>query len=109
MYRKIYQDLIQWKNRSNRKPLILQGARQVGKTYILKEFGQNEFKNMVYINCENNSQMNEIFFDFDVKRIIRSLEIISGQNIIPAETLIFFDEIQEIPKALSSLDRKSVV
>ena len=103
MYRKIYQDLITWKNKCNRKPLILQGARQVGKTYILKEFGQNEFKNMVYMNCENNSQINDIFFDFDIKRIIRSLEIISGQNIIPGETLIFFDEIQEIPKALSSL------
>ena len=66
MYRKIYQDLITWKNKCNRKPLILQGARQVGKTYILKEFGQNEFKNMVYMNCENNSQINDIFFDFDI-------------------------------------------
>ena len=74
MYRKIYQDLIQWKNRSNRKPLILQGARQVGKTYILKEFGQNEFKNMVYINCENNLQMNEIFFLIYLKEIIFYME-----------------------------------
>lgn len=103
MYRAIYKSLIEWKKKLNRKPLILQGARQVGKTYILKKFGSKEFKNMVYINCENNLQINDIFYDFDIQRIIRSLEVISNQDIIPDETLLFFDEIQEIPKALSSL------
>ncbi|HNX21898.1 MAG TPA: ATP-binding protein [Bacteroidales bacterium] len=103
MYRQLYQDLIHWKNKNNRKPLILHGARQVGKTYILKEFGNTEFKNLLYLNCENNAQLSAIFFDFDIPRIIRSLEIISNQKIIPNETLIFFDEIQEIPKALTSL------
>lgn len=103
MYRQLYQDLIHWKNKNNRKPLILHGARQVGKTYILKEFGNTEFKNLLYLNCENNAQLSAIFFDFDIPRIIRSLEIISNQKIISNETLIFFDEIQEIPKALTSL------
>ena len=86
-----------------RKPLILQGARQVGKTYILKEFGRNEYENVVYINCDDNDSMKEMFVDYDIQRIIRSLSAISGTTIKPSTTLIILDEIQEIKRGLASL------
>lgn len=103
MERYIYNQLLEWKKSDTRKPLILQGARQVGKTYILKEFGKREYKNLVYINCDNNEEMHEMFSDYDIKRIIRSLSAISHQSILPDDTLIFMDEIQEIPKGLAVL------
>ena len=103
MERTIYQQLVEWKRSPVRKPLILEGARQVGKTYILKEFGNNEYDNLVYINCDNNNKISDIFVDYDIPRIIRSLSAISGETILPGKTLIFLDEIQEIDKGLASL------
>lgn len=103
MKRSIYTSLCTWKASSHRKPLILQGARQVGKTYILKEFGKQEYKNVVYINCDDNDNMKEMFVDYDIQRIIRSLSAISGVSIQPSTTLIILDEIQEIPRGLAAL------
>lgn len=103
MERIVYKQLLEWKNSRTRKPLILQGARQVGKTWILKDFAKREYKNLAYISCENNERMRELFADYDIERIIRGISAVTMQSIIPGETLIFIDEIQEIPKAVSSL------
>lgn len=103
MERYIYQQLLKWKASPVRKPLILQGARQVGKTYILKEFGKREYKNLVYINCDNNENMREMFSDYDIPRIIRGLSALSQQSIQPGATLIFLDEIQETERGLAVL------
>lgn len=104
MKRKIYDSLLKWKHSANRKPLVLEGARQVGKTYILKEFGKNEYDNMVYINCDNNAFMRTLFEqDYNMERILRAISAFSFQSIVPGKTLIFIDEIQESPKALTSL------
>lgn len=103
MERNVYHDLLKWKNSPTRKPLILQGARQVGKTYILKYFGSKEYKNVVYVNCDNNENMQNIFSDYDTERIIRSLSAISGETINSGTTLIILDEIQELEKGLASL------
>lgn len=104
MKREVYNHLIQWKLSTLRKPLIMYGARQVGKTYILKEFGNHEFKNMVYVNCYKNDIVAQLFNeDTDVDRLILGLSAIARQTIVPGETLIFLDEIQEIPPILSSL------
>lgn len=104
MERFILQDLIAWKNRSDRKPLILLGARQVGKTYILKEFGRREFENVAYINCDNNAMVKDLFApDYDIKRIILTIGAITGVNIQAGKTLIIMDEIQELHRGLSSL------
>lgn len=104
MKREVYNHLIQWKLSSNRKPLIMYGARQVGKTYILKEFGNHEFKNMVYVNCYKNDIVAQLFSkDTDVDRLVLGLSAIAHQTIVPGETLLFLDEIQEIPPILSSL------
>ena len=81
----------------------MQGARQVGKTWILKDFAKREYKNLAYISCENNERMRELFVDYDTERIIRGISAVTMQSIIPGETLIFIDEIQEIPKTVSSL------
>ncbi|HMP30067.1 MAG TPA: ATP-binding protein [Saprospiraceae bacterium] len=104
MFRNIDEALFEWKNKKNRLPLVLNGARQVGKTYSLKEFGKLHFKNMVYINLEINSNVNS-FFDGDLKpdNIIQFLEIVTESRIIPEETLIVLDEIQSCPRALLSL------
>lgn len=103
MKRFAYNQLLDWKNSDTRKPLILQGARQVGKTRLLKEFAKKEYKNLAYISCEKNERMLELFSDYDTMRIIRGISAITGQTIEPKNTLIFIDEIQEIPKAISSL------
>ncbi|MCF0238703.1 MAG: ATP-binding protein [Sphaerochaetaceae bacterium] len=103
MKRFAYEELVKWKNSKSRKPLVLNGARQVGKTWLLKEFGKNEFINYVYINCENNTQLEDVFSDYDTSRIIRNLSAITSTNINKQETLIILDEIQEFPKALTSL------
>lgn len=103
MERIAYRQLLEWKNSGTRKPLILQGARQVGKTWILKDFARREYKNLAYISCENNERMRELFADYDTERIIRGISAVTMQSIVPGETLIFIDEIQEIPKAVSSL------
>lgn len=103
MERSIYLSLKKWKDSPTRKPLILQGARQVGKTYILKEFGAREFSEVVYINCDDNNDMQNMFVDYDVDRIIRSLSAISGVSIKPSTTLLILDEIQEVERGLASL------
>lgn len=104
MERKIMEDLCSWKNKKSRKPLILQGARQVGKTWIMKEFGKRYYKNVAYINLDENEQMKKSFdVDFDVKRIIEDITIVSGEKIEPEETLIIIDEVQESPKAITAL------
>lgn len=103
MERSIYSSLKKWKESPTRKPLILQGARQVGKTYILKEFGAREYSEVVYINCDDNNDMQNMFVDYDVDRIIRSLSAISGISIKPSTTLFILDEIQEVERGLASL------
>lgn len=104
MERTIYNDLIKWKLSETRKPLALYGARQVGKTYILKKFGENEFENFVYVNCFRNETATKLFTeDKDIKRIVLGLSAMTGTTIIPGKTLIFLDEIQEIPAAVSAL------
>ena len=104
MYRNQIQNLIKWKNSSNRKPLIIRGARQVGKTWLMKEFGEKYYDNYAYISMDNNSRMEQLFSgDLDIERIIQGLKIESGVNITPNNTLIIFDEIQEVPNALTSL------
>ncbi len=103
MERSIYSNLKKWKESPTRKPLILQGARQVGKTYILKEFGAYEYSEVVYINCDDNNDMQNMFVDYDVDRIIRSLSAISGVSIKPSTTLLILDEIQEVERGLASL------
>ncbi len=103
MKRKVYDDLVKWKNKENRKPLILNGARQVGKTWILKEFGKKEYKNIAYINCDNNPTVRAMFSDYDTERMIRVFSAVSGEKIEPEKTLLFIDEIQEEPRALSAL------
>lgn len=97
-------DLINWKDKKNRKPLLLYGARQVGKTYLVKEFGNTYFEDMIYINFETNNLVGKIFEnDINVQNIIKNLELFFGKKIIKEKTLIFFDEIQRNTRALSSL------
>ena len=103
MKRKIYNKLLKWKESNRRKPLILKGARQVGKSWILKEFGKREYRYLAYISCDNEEFAEAIFADYDTERIIRAIEAISKVPVVPGETLIVLDEIQEIPKGLTSL------
>ena len=103
MERFLYNHLKDWKNSKNRKPLILEGARQVGKTWLLKQFAKNEFENFIYINCDNNPQMESLFVDYDVKRILRNISAISNTKIESGKCFIVFDEVQEFPKALTAL------
>ena len=104
MYRYKIEELKKWKESENRKPLIIRGARQVGKTWLMKEFGQNNYEKCAYINFDDNSRMKQLFSDdFDIDRIMQGLKIEAGVNIEPENTLIIFDEIQETPKALTSL------
>ncbi len=104
MYRSAIKKLKEWKNKEDRKPMILMGARQVGKTWIMKEFGKNEYAKVAYISFYNNERMNDVFgMDFDIDRIIMNLNIESGVTITPHDTLIILDEIQNTPKALESL------
>ena len=93
-----------WKARKNRKPLIIRGARQTGKTWLMKEFGRIAYENTVYINFDNNRLMKDLFAeDLDTARLIRGLELYSGQKIESGKTLLIFDEIQEVPQALTAL------
>lgn len=104
MKRDAWEKLIKWKNSSTRKPLIMRGARQVGKTWLLKKFGKDEYDKFVYLNFEATPSLKEIFTtDLNVERIVSILEIHSGVKITPSDTLIIFDEIQEAPSGLSSL------
>ena len=104
MERTILEQLKTWKNSPYRKPLILAGARQVGKTYILKEFGKREYDNVAYINCDGNSEIANVFAeDYDMQRVLMVIGAIAKQPILPGKTLIILDEIQELRKGLSSL------
>lgn len=103
MERLIYNNLLKWKDRSDRKPLILLGARQVGKTYILKTFGEREFKNVVYVNCHQNDFTRNLFRDLDVNRIVTEVSRFYNSTIIAGETLLIFDEIQEADNGIASL------
>lgn len=102
--RLLFKELERWKNKKKRKPLIIQGARQVGKTWIMKEFGKRCFEDVVYISFDNNNRMRQVFeLDFDIERILSALKIESGKNFKAENTLLIFDEIQEVPKALTCL------
>ncbi len=104
MYRVAIEKLLKWKESKRRKPLIIEGARQVGKTWLMKEFGKQAYTNTIYINFDSNSQMAELFAsDLDTDRLIMGLELYSGRKINASDTLIIFDEVQEVPRALSSL------
>lgn len=104
MERLLMNELVKWKNKKNRKPLIIQGARQVGKTWIMKEFGKRYYDHVVYINFENNDRMRDVFeMDFDMERIISAIKVEYGKMFDADNTLLIFDEIQEVPKALTSL------
>ena len=95
MYRSKMEELTKWKESSNRKPLIIRGARQVGKTWLMKEFGKECYEKCAYINFDDNARMNKLFDeDFDLDTIIQGLKIESGVNIEPENTLIILDEIQ---------------
>ena len=104
MYRDIMRDLIKWKERKGRKPLLLTGVRQCGKTYIIEEFAKTQFKKYVYINFEATEEVKAVFeYNYDVERIIKELEHYVGEKIVSGETLVFLDEIQECPRAITAL------
>ena len=104
MYRTAMEQLQSWKEKKRRKPLIIRGARQVGKTWLIKEFGACEYERMVYINFDRNQRMKNLFEgSLEVDRLVTGLELYAGHKIDPANTLLVFDEVQEIPRALSSL------
>lgn len=104
MYRIAIEKLLKWKESKNRKPLIIEGARQVGKTWLMKEFGRQAYADTVYINFDSNSRMAQLFAsDLDTDRLIMGLELYAGRRIDPDNTLLIFDEVQEVPRALASL------
>lgn len=104
MYRMAIEQLHKWKARKNRKPLIIRGARQVGKTWLMKEFGATAYETVVYINFDNDERMNKLFAGTpEVGRLVTGLELYAGHKIDPDRTLLIFDEVQEAPKALTSL------
>ena len=104
MYRSLTKDLVTWKNKLNRKPLILWGVRQVGKTYLMQQFGKEHFENTVYISFYNNHKVAAIFDeDYDANRIITTLEILKHTKITKQKTLIIFDEVQNTPNVVESL------
>lgn len=105
MLRKDYEKLLKWKNKTSRKPLLVLGVRQCGKTYLVKEFGSKEFENMAYINFDGNKGLQSIFdYDFDINRILDEIgSVVLNKKIIPGKTLLFLDEIQGCPRAIQSL------
>ena len=104
MYRKIIEELETWKRDKNRKPLILRGARQVGKTYILKQFGKENYEGVAYFNFDHDIQLYDLFeHTKDPVRILEQLSFVYGKAIQKEKTLIIFDEIQECPDALNAL------
>lgn len=104
MYRMAIKQLQKWKAKKQRKPLIIRGARQVGKTWLMKKFGASEYSSTVYVNFDNNERMKTLFEgSLEVERLITGLELYAGHKIDPGNTLLIFDEVQEVPKALSSL------
>ena len=104
MYRNIVNQLIEWKNSDERKPLIVLGARQVGKTYSLLDFGKQHYKYVAYINCDENEQAKNLFVqDYNMERVLFAIAAIAGVPVVPGDTLIILDEIQELQKGLASL------
>lgn len=104
MERIVLQELIRWKNSEDRKPLILNGARQVGKTWVLREFAKREYSKEAYVVCRKNEYAKNLFTkDFDVERILRGLRAITSVDITPGDTIIILDEVQDIPEAIESL------
>ena len=104
MYRIAMEQLIRWKNQKNRKPLMIEGARQTGKTWLMKEFGRLEYNDTVYINFDSNKRIEDLFSsDLNTERLIAGLQLYAGHKIDPENTLLIFDEIQEVPRALTSL------
>lgn len=104
MYRYAIEDLKKWKNKKSKKPLVIEGARQVGKTWLMKEFGRTEYENTVYINFDVETNIKDLFSsDLNIEKLIRGIEIFVGQRIDADNTLIIFDEIQEAPRALAAL------
>lgn len=104
MVRTAYDALLKWKSNPNRKPLVIKGARQVGKTWLMKEFGSNEFESVAYINFEKSTQLVNLFEDdFDIQRIIRSIQLVTGITPQEGKTLIVFDEIQSVRRGLLAL------
>lgn len=104
MYRMAMENLLVWKQSRRRKPLIIEGARQVGKTWLMKEFGRQAYGDTVYINFDSNARMAELFAsDLDTKRLVLGLELYAGRKIDPENALLIFDEVQEVPRALAAL------
>ena len=104
MKRRIWNKLLAWKVKERRKPLIISGARQVGKTWLMQEFGRKEFRNVIYLNCDDESRAKAMFEpDFDIDRILLQLQAITHTKAVAGETLIILDEIQEVPRGLASL------
>ena len=104
MYREIEKELKKWKDNPRRKPLLLTGVRQCGKTYVIEKFAKDNFENYVYVNFEGTEKFAAIYeYDFDVSRILSEIERYFKKKIVPGETLLFFDEIQECPRAITAL------
>lgn len=104
MERKLYRKLVEWKESSSRKPLLLLGARQVGKTWLMREFGEKEYETVVYINCDDEPLTRELFAkDYDIDRLLIGFQAISGKTIKEGSTLIILDELQEAPRGIHSL------
>ncbi len=104
MYRIAMEQLYKWKAKKRRKPLIIEGARQVGKTWLMQQFGHLAYADTVYINFDSNSAMAELFAsDLNTDRLMMGLELYAGRKIVPDNTLLIFDEVQEVPRALASL------
>ena len=104
MKRKLYDKLLAWKESPYRKPLIIKGARQVGKTYLAEEFGKKEYEDMIVLNCDKDKRIAGIFRSgFQTQKIISDIEILTGKNIIPSKTLLFIDEAGDVPETISSL------
>ena len=104
MYRMAMENLLAWKQSRRRKPLIIEGARQVGKTWLMKEFGRQAYGDTVYINFDSNARMAELFAsDLDTKRLVLGLELYAGRKIDPENALLIFDEVQEVPRALAAV------
>ena len=105
MERDVMEQLVEWKNSADRKPLLLTGVRQCGKTYVCKEFGKQHFEDVAYFYFEGNKGLASVFeYDFDVNRIMDELgNVVRGKSIVPGKTLVIFDEIQACPNAITSL------
>ena len=104
MKRTVMKKLLNWKNSPYRKPLILKGVRQVGKTWVLKEFGRQYYENTAYFNFDENEEYRQFFETTkDVERILQNLMLAGGQKIFPGKTLIIFDEVQDCPKVINSM------